>query len=404
MVGGEIIAITKRNSVKKPAIWSPPEKPITQRDIACRCGVARSTVSLALHGSPQVEESTRQRILRVAQELGYDPAFQHNARRLAMRQYGKSPVNHVLAVIVDPDEPVRNYHSRLLAGVWHAAYARGYALVVVYFDREFVDTQLQVCLPPVLARGEIDGLIISASLSAEHAGHAIRSCAGSLALRAQPIVSLHTELCDVSRVAADYEQIGYLTAAHLLSLGHRHLVHYVYDNNPVSTRLRLCGAVRAYREYGLNLDNYLHPLVFRRGDMTDPARMATYQSEHATTPEVARRHPLVSYLRVHPEITAVVGINDANAINAWCVLERAGYRIPEEISIVGCDDTDAMPGPRMENRLTTIRVPLEAIGEQAVTRVIAQIENGRLVTEETFLPVELAVRASTVPPGQSIHR
>jgi len=370
-------------------------KSITHQDIAHRCGLSRSTVSRALLDDPTVREETRVRVQQVAREMGYNAAAQESARRLVLRQYGKVPAHYVIAVLMAPDSCLSRYDARVFSGIWQEAYARGYALVTTYL-KDGADTQLALRFPPVLARADVDGIIIT-NLPPQYINPLLQAFIQDNTIGGMPLVCLFSyEPTEIIAVIPDYFQVGYQTGRHLLALGHRHVLHFTYTAERSPTDERLAGMAAAYREMRLDARPYLHP--FPLYDLiTNPHLITAYLTEHATTPEQARRHPLVAYVLEHPEVTAVVGINDATAINACCLFETAGFRVPEDISVIGCDDTDPMSGPKMANRLTTVRLPLEEIGRLAVRRVIAQAEQGEVASEQVVLPVELIPRATSGP-------
>jgi DNA-binding LacI/PurR family transcriptional regulator len=100
-------------------------------------------------------------------------------------------------------------------------------------------------------------------------------------------------------------------------------------------------------------------------------------------------------MRAHPEVTAILGWNDGVALHAWYTLEAAGWRIPGEISLIGFDDAAAMPGPDGRNLLTTVRVPLREIGEEAARLITARVTGALPTDEHRTLPTELILRGST---------
>jgi len=366
---------------------------VTHRDIARRCGLARSTVSRALQNDPAIKEETRAIIQQTARDMGYNAEAQESARRLVFRQYGKVPTHSTIAVLMEPSGQLSTYDARVFAGIWQEAYAHGYALVTTYLDVA-PENKIAVRFPPVLARNEVDGIILA--VFPPHLVYpTLTTFLSDRTIGDFPLACLFSnEVPGVISVTPDYFQVGYQAGQYLLALGHRHLLHYHYPTlYGSSTDERLAGVVAAYQDAGLDAQSYLHrfPLTDL---MTDPHSMANYLATHAATSEQARSHPLITYLQAHPDITAVIGINDVNAILAWRLLEIAGYHIPDEMSVIGCDDTEAFPDDLLVNRLTTIHLPLEEIGRQAARRVIAQAEHGDIVAERVVLPI-------TLRPGQS---
>ena len=122
-------------------------------------------------------------------------------------------------------------------------------------------------------------------------------------------------------------------------------------------------------------------------------------AEELTTVEIDGCYVgLASYLREHPEITAVLAMNDASALRAWALLEREGIRVPRDVSIVGFDDTDPKLDADGRNLLTTVRLPLEELGREAARQLVGAITGRTKREEPVILPTELVVRGSTAVP------
>ena len=100
-------------------------------------------------------------------------------------------------------------------------------------------------------------------------------------------------------------------------------------------------------------------------------------------------------MHAHPEVTGILALNDACALNIWDTLEEIGVHIPQQISLIGFDDTDPYPGERGRNLLTSVRLPLHEMGRDAA-RVLLQHITGELDHHvEHTCPVRLMVRHST---------
>ncbi len=100
--------------------------------------------------------------------------------------------------------------------------------------------------------------------------------------------------------------------------------------------------------------------------------------------------------RAQPEITGILAWNDNVAREIRYTLAEAGIQVPEEISLIGFDDTDAMPDELGRNQLTSVHIPLYDIGAQAARLLLRQIAQPRETPWETItMPTELMVRGST---------
>lgn len=362
------------------------EKSVSVKDIASRCGVSTSTVSCALRGgNGEVGEETRQRIVATAKAMGYDPSRNQAARRMSQRRHGAVSKCYSIGMTLAGGQSLHHsYVGYLLEGVTDELSLRGFGLnltPVIGFE-EF--------LPVAWRSGDIDGLLVVYP-AAWFANYETR-------LRAEPhfgnkpIVMLVEPLPTSSCVRADDFQAGYLAASHLLSLGHRHIIHKFVPGQEVIwggavcpngvSSLRLQGMYQAYREIGLNLDDFA----------------TVIDVPHNPSDSCERSVALVQTLRDHPEITAIVAPNDLSATLIWNVLCKAGFRIPEDISIVSFDDTDPIVADKGENVLTTVRIPLDEIGRQGARLMLRTIDEDDSTVQNIVLPTELIVRGSTSAP------
>jgi DNA-binding LacI/PurR family transcriptional regulator len=97
-------------------------------------------------------------------------------------------------------------------------------------------------------------------------------------------------------------------------------------------------------------------------------------------------------------VTAVISRQDEQAVHLHNTLVSAGFRVPEDISLVGSDDTHVIIGDAKENILTTVRLPLVEIGREGANLLIHRVLGEEPEDRDVILPVELIVRGSTAPP------
>ncbi|OPZ84829.1 MAG: putative HTH-type transcriptional repressor ExuR [bacterium ADurb.Bin429] len=348
---------------------------VTLDDIAARCGVGRTTVHRALHGAPEVNEQTATRIIAVAAEMGYDPALHDMARRMAKRRFGKTELTGVVGFYFPMHLYALNYFHRLFTGIMEAVVEEHYELLIIP-DADKMDS-----LSPSATRGNVDAIItLSSPWVFQQTLLKLRATPG---FGTRPVVSLFNPMPGCAQVRCDDFAGGKASAGHLLDLGHRHLLHFhrsrLDENNQVSVQ-RVEGYLSAYRERGLDPGPLLHDADLRRVTRGD-----------------AIAEPLLAALRAHPEITAILTPNDLSAIGAWRTLRENGWRVPEDISIIGHDDTDPFLNDHQQNLLTSVSVPLEALGREVACLAIRMARERLATHEPIILPVSLSVRASTAP-------
>lgn len=375
---------------------------VTLKDIARQCAVAKSTVSLALRGDARVRPETTKRILAVATEMGYDPLRNDTARRMAMARHGATAMTHVIGLLCPRQAYTLPFYTRMLQGLLEGFSPSGYNLVTGTYTIGDPVTSLQY----LMSRGDLDALIIYRD--PVEASSFIERITRNSGFANRPIVSLLFPYAGCLRVLADEENGAYRSARHLLELGHRHLLEFRTDHGdgdqPVSAA-RWKGVRRAFDEAGLACEPHLHflpaPLSW-----TEPINLPHELDPHGTAIfDTQQGDPLVQYLHAHPEITGILAQNDAVALRTWHTLHRAGLRIPEEISLIGFDDTDPMYAADGRNILTTVRMPLMRVGFEAAHLLLRRLAGEVGDDEQIMLPTDLVIRESTAPaPRQSALR
>ena len=200
-------------------------------------------------------------------------------------------------------------------------------------------------------------------------------------LAALPIVTITDQFPACSAVLVDDYRTGYLAAAHLLDLGHRDLLCFVskrYVNTIIQQRM--AGYRQAFIDHRLDPEVHLH---IAPKDGSDPRGPDAF---------------LADILRAQPKVTAILCPNDYEGVFFAYALKRLGYRIPEDLSLVGVDDSDALPDSRGVNILTTVRLPLVELGAESAQLLMSRIKG--VVASDTVktLPVSLVVRGTTCPP------
>ncbi len=351
------------------------------------------TVSLALREDPRISRATTQRIQAAAKELGYDPARHDVARRLISLRYGTRASTRIVALILPPKFARSAYFTAIFEGVLEELTAQQYTLVTAYADA--VDGTI-VRLPPVFSHGDVDGLILTEL--PEELPPLLDHLRANTHFGDRPIVNLIHRVSACSTVISDDETGAYHAASHLLDLGHRHLLQFV--GNPLRDleARRLAGLRRALEARGLDPAAHLATYPLRLGWTRPETAVKSLAELAAAYPAATVDHDFIAYLRAHPEITALLASNDANALHAWYTLSRAGWRVPDDYSLIGHDDTEPMLDTYGENLLTTVRMPLVELGREGARLILRRIAADGDRDEHRVVPTELVVRRSTGIP------
>ncbi|MHB9133481.1 MAG: LacI family DNA-binding transcriptional regulator [Armatimonadota bacterium] len=350
---------------------------VTLHDIAARCGMNIATVSRALRGDrSQVSASTIDRINAVAREMGYNPNRNQAARRLVMRKFNQQPLNHAVALKLPPSfNTTESYFASLLNGVLDVMVSAGFGVFVVAAEDEQAET-----LHPIIERCDIDGLLFPGEVPPQIAD--FQPIYTETTGRALPIVSMIHSDDGYPSVVADDVAGAYALCRHLLELGHRHLLHsYSVPSANAVAGQRYAGICQAYLDQGLEPGQYLHYMPFH-----------TYGKDPAV-------HDWVwEYLRdavqTYPQVTGMFARNDYEAVQIYEALQLNGIRVPDDLSLVGFDDTHVIADDEGRNILTTVGVPLREIGMEAAQLILRLIDGAAPPTTRIVMPVTPVFRRS----------
>lgn len=198
-------------------------------------------------------------------------------------------------------------------------------------------------------------------------------------------LSLLTPLDGVSSVVADDYSVGRLATEHLLSLGHRSIVYLSNGESAIGLR-RLAGYYNALQAEG----------IVPHADWVRPlSAYCSVGSEFVST----AHQDVKRWLRDDWKAlgaTALIAYNDHTAFGAIEALQELGYRVPQDVSVIGCDGTEIVE--YSSPRLTTIQAPLREIGELGLRRLLKAIEDqesGAATVSHDVLPVRLHLGQST---------
>lgn len=373
-------------------------KRITQEDIAKRCGIDRSTVSLVFSNDPQIPASTAERVRAVARELGYTPNGQHAARRLSARRYGKTVLNRAILLLLPDYYHRANYFARIIEGIQDVLLTE--RVLSIISTQSMLTNSLDE-LPPLLADAEFDGVLYYSDTPQVQAEilPALRATMG----QTLPMVGLLSATTDEALdIQVDECHGSYLAVKHLLELGHRQILFTSW--NARSWALRKAGAERALRECNLDPGQHLQIGSWYLGTITPPRHLEiadlTFKDEAERSAVTWNIKEFKNYLIEHPEVTAIVAQNDALARRVAYLLRSMSLRVPDDISLIGFDDTDPLLDEVGRNILTTVRLPLEAVGAAGARQLLELVHQRTASTPIPALEPQLVLRASTASPAR----
>ncbi|MFD4689688.1 LacI family DNA-binding transcriptional regulator [Streptomyces sp. NPDC058463] len=326
---------------------------MTIRDVAQAAGVHVSTVSRAFSASHLVKRETRDRVLAIAAELGYQP----NETARALTTGRTRNLGLIVSDIANP------FYPPLIKAAQAYARVRGYQVFVADTDE---DVAAEEELIQTLAR-QVDGVVL---VSPRLANDVIGRLSGEL-----PFVLVNRSVTGLSAVLMDVAHGATLAVEHLAGLGHEHLALVGGPRGSWTSAQMRRAAGRAAADQGVRLD------------VLGPNR-PTQHGGIAATPAVLRTGA-----------TGVIAYNDLVAIGLIEGFDDRNVRVPGDISVIGVDDTVA--GRLNRPRLTTVAMPTAAAGRTAVDLLIQTVETsgGGPATAQTTLATSLVVRDSTAAPA-----
>ena len=340
-------------------VEQPRFKRVTTHDVARRAGVSQPTVSLVLsrNATARVSAETRERVLEAARELGYVPNVV--ARSLVRSR------SYAIGVIV-PD--LRNpFFAEVISGAERVVSEAGYAVLLCETREIPRDRHIQALL-----ERQVDGMMMDAI--------------GASSLPQSMVAGVNLVLIDEPPdrwpgVASDAIGAGRLAAEHLLQLGHRRFGFIGPATNVHAIRMRERGFVQTLAAHDVKIAS----ASLRRVPATPAGGQAGMKA--------------LLHLKERP--TAVFCTNDLVAAGALKACSHDGVRVPDDMSIVGCDDIEL--ATLLVPELTTIAIPARELGARAARILLQALQDG---DEEHRTPSKprrtiasrLMVRGTTAPP------
>ena len=337
----------------------PKPHVVTLKAVAQHLGLTPGTVSAVLNDSPSarsIPQDTKNRIRAAAKELNYRPNF--FARTLRNKR------TYTIGVIAE--EIGDSYSSPIISGIEQYLRRRDYFFLTVVHRH---DPVLLNRYSQMLSERGVEGIITVDTTVQEAPMLPTVAIAG------------HKKMKGVTNIVLDHEHAAVLALNHLKDLHHERIAFM--KGNPISSdaKDRWEAICRVAEQIGLNIDPELTVQI----DADDP------------TPKLG--YPFAQQLLArHKPFTALFAYNDMSAIGAIRAVQEQGLRVPQDISVMGFDD---IPGAAFHfPSLTTVRQPLNRMGEVAAQSLLDRIEGNKEYPSEIAIEPELVVRESTAQaPG-----
>lgn len=327
------------------------DRTVTLDDVAAHAGVHASTVSRTLSRPDLVNAKTLARVTAAIEQLGYVP-------NRAARQLAGGRTATVAMLVPDITNP---FFSSVVQAAQRRAGAAGRLLLLADTAQ---DARTELDAVRSLAPN-VDGLVLCAPVA--------RTADLLRVARDRPLVFVNRRARGVSSVVVDQHEIVELAIGHLRVLGHRRIAAIRGPVGYWSSRQREQALDRLGRE-----------LI-----VLDPAEPTFDGGQAALAPVV------------DTGATAVVAFNDVQALGLVAAAVAEGIDVPGRLSVVGAD---GVPFAAMTTSgLTTVAVDLGAVGDLAITDLLARIEGGEPERHEQTITPHLVVRASAAHPPRKAH-
>jgi LacI family transcriptional regulator len=346
----------------------------TLADVAREAGVSMMAASVVLNGAKsgtRTSAETRARVVAAAERLQY--RANATARALA-----NGRANAIGIVASHWKEDANLYFMEVFGGIIEVA-AATQQTTAVFMLRDWDEAQQRI---PAFCDGRIDGLVLVAPY--------LRADASDWMPKHIPSVSLHSDcaIAGVVNLEPDEEVGSFIAVSHMLAIGHRRILHIGGPAGMLGMERRLAGYRRAHAAAGVEPpeDHVVRSPLNANGGR---AAMLDWLRRHAGDPLPG----------------AVFCCNDTIAVGCIHALTMQGLRVPEDVSVVGFDDTWIARAAG----LTTVRQPLHTLGRQAmevlIERIEARREGGRWQGPDNIvLPTELVQRTTLAAPRRRRRR
>ena len=333
---------------------------VTIKEIARQLNISKSTVSRALRDSSEISEETKKKVIDLAELLQYAP----NPIALSLLKNRTQTIG-----VIVPDIANR-FYSSAIGGVEDIAYSRGYH-TMIYQSHESIEREVAASRHIALRR--VDGLVVAISSQSENIDHFIE-----LQEQGIPVVLFDRviDTLQTHKVRVDDYKGSFEATEHLIEQGCRRIAH-IAGPKPVSiTRNRLDGYRDALQKHGIPFHDewVLHSPITQAGGTE-----RTYQ---------------LMALRNRPD--AIFGASDRITMGVHWALRQLGYKMPEEIAVIGF--CDLAMSSLMDPPISSVTQPSFEMGQQATSLLLDLIESKNTPASYVtrVLPSNLVIQKSSL--------
>jgi DNA-binding LacI/PurR family transcriptional regulator len=334
---------------------------VTLKTVAEHIGLTPGTVSAVLNNSPasrSFPQHTKNRILAAARELNYRPNFFARSLRVK-RTY---TIGVLTEEIGDP------YGGMVISGIEQYLRQRDFFFLTVAHRH---DTKLLQTYAHLLLERGVEGFITVDTSISEPPPLPTIAVAG------------HRQVKGVTNLILDHRRAAQMALMHLNKLGHKEIAFMKGPTSSSDSEDRWKAILGVSNELGIRINPDL--VIRLKGDKV--------------TPDLGYVFTRKLLARNHGPFTALFAYNDSSAIGAIRAIREAGLHVPEDVSVVGFDDIES--AAYNNPAITTVRQPLQKMGEIAARTLLNRIENREPYVAEITIEPEFVIRSSTAPARKS---
>lgn len=320
---------------------------ITIRDVAKKANVSVATVSRVINNKGYVYEETRKTVLRIIDELGFEP-----------NQLARSLTNHrskMIGVIVP--HVGTTFYGQLIEGIEQAALSYGYKTMLCNTQD---DNEREIDYLKIFEQYNVEGVIIASNFKNKE----------KLSTLNIPIISVdHLINDDIPSVSSNNEKGGKDAAKLLVETGAKNFLLLRGPSFLITSLERTKGFLDVLEEHDVVYD--MHDF-----DLVEPDAEFIYQ-----------------HLKNNPQIDAIFAMSDTLALIALGCLQKLGRKVPEEVQLIGFDDA---PFTKWTNPgITTVSQAVKYMGSETVNTLVKLINNEPLPNKHRLIDVRLKTRETT---------
>ncbi|MGP4079250.1 LacI family DNA-binding transcriptional regulator [Pseudalkalibacillus sp. R45] len=325
-------------------------------DVAKKASVSIATVSKVINNTGRISEPTRVKVLEAMKQLDYRPSVVASALT-------RKKTDTLGLLVPDISNP---FFSEIARNIEDRAHERGLSVIICSTDYNEEKEKKYIDL---LKRKQVDGFIISS-------GFKNLDLLKSLMDQNIPVamLALDNPSINVNVISVDDHRGGYQATAHLLAQGHENIAYIGEDVR--SSNIRIFGYREAHEDYSVPIDE--ENIVKIPSTMDDSREMTKKLLERPNPP------------------TAIFAANDLLAIGVIQGAREKGLNVPEDLSVVGFDDT--ILATITVPMLTTVAQPINAMGNKIVDVLIEEIGGKKKVKERNLFTPSLIIRGTTGRP------